>query len=140
MPEYDFRWAHKSWTALAKKFCKGGDRVGKIQETIWLLTVKCRTPAYPWVEGTFEESLPDRTFVADSYSFKAKVFGNNSRFGINHGRISKLTVWKNELGRKDSDREILANYDRGWDIQPTDETAKDALQRIVTGLENLPTQ
>jgi len=114
--------------------------MGKIQETIWLLTVKCRTPAYPWVEGTLEETLPDRTFVADSYSFQAKVFDNGSKFGINHGRISKLTVWKNELGRRDSDRVIIANYDRGWDVQPTDETAKDVLQRIVTGLEDTPKQ
>jgi len=112
--------------------------MGKIQDTIWLLTVSCKNPAYPWVKGTLEETLPDRTFVASSYSFHAKVYDEASKFGINHGRVSKLMVWKNELERKDSDRYIVGNYDRAWDIQPTDDTEKAVLQRIVEGLAQTP--
>jgi len=114
--------------------------MGKIQDTIWLLTVKCKTPEYPWVEGTLEETTPDRSFVASSYGFQAKVYDEKSSFGINNGRVSKLMVWKNDLGRKDSDRDTIANYERGWDIQPKDRLSKKVLKRIIDGLEDTPKQ
>jgi len=112
----------------------------EIQDTIWLLTVKCSASAYPWVEGTLEETLPDRSYVGDSYSFQAKVYNEGSKFGINQGRISKLAVWKNDPEHKGFYRETIANYDRGWDIQPKDETAVEILQKIVLGLEESPKQ
>ena len=112
----------------------------EIQDTIRLLTVKCRTPDYPWVEGTLEETLPDRSYVKDSYGFQAKVYNEGSKFGINQGRVSKLAVWKNDPEHKGFYRETIANYDRGWDVQPTDEAAKEVLQRIVDGLEETPKQ
>lgn len=46
------------------------------------------------------------------YNYSAKVYDEPSQFGINEGRISKLTV---KQGKKD-----IINYDRGWDIEPTD--------------------
>ena len=114
--------------------------MGKIENTIWLLTIIQKILVYPWIEGNLEETLPDRSYVGDSYSFKAKVYNEGSKFGINQGRVSKLTVWKNELGRRNSERKIIASYDRGWDVQPADETAKEVLQRIVGGLEESPKQ
>jgi len=110
------------------------------QDTIWLLTVKCRPTAYPWVEGILEETLPDRSCIGDSYSFRAKVYNQGSKFGINQGRISKLAVWKNDPERKGFYRKTIASYDRGWDVRPADETGKAVLQRIVEGLEESPEQ
>ena len=44
-------------------------------------------------------------------------------FGINGGRISKLTINKG--------KEKVANYDRGWDIEPTDEDTKAVLELLL---------
>jgi len=44
------------------------------------------------------------------YSYHVKVCGQPSQFGIEGGRVSKLTVWC--MGRK------IINYDRGWDVKP----------------------
>ena len=44
------------------------------------------------------------------YSFSAKVYDRASGFGINNGRVSKLTVWR--------DGQEIMNYDRGWDVRP----------------------
>lgn len=46
----------------------------------------------------------------DGYDFTIKHFENGSDFGIDEGRISKLEIRKNG--------KILANYDRGWDVEP----------------------
>ena len=52
-----------------------------------------------------------------------KVFDEPSRFGIDGGRISKLT-----LKRKN---EIVCNYDRCWDMKPVDEDVEAALQILI---------
>ena len=52
-----------------------------------------------------------------------KVFDEPSRFGIDGGRISKLT-----LKRKG---EIVCNYDRGWDMHPVDQDVEMALQILI---------
>ena len=41
-------------------------------------------------------------------------FDEPSKYGINGGRISKLCI-TNKKG------DWLANYDRGWDVEPTEE-------------------
>ena len=51
----------------------------------------------------------------EGYRFEAKVFDAGSEFGIDYGRISKLTVLK--------DGHHVANYQRGWDIRPGAEHA-----------------
>jgi hypothetical protein len=45
-----------------------------------------------------------------------KVYEEGSQFGINGGKISKLMLKLNG--------EVIANYDRGWDIEPATEEAK----------------
>lgn len=52
-----------------------------------------------------------------------KCYEKSSKFGIDNGRISKLM-----LKRKG---EIVANYDRGWDIEPVDEDAEIALSILL---------
>jgi hypothetical protein len=55
-----------------------------------------------WVEGLVGE-----------IKFAAKIYDEPSIFGINKGRVSKLS-----LRSKDG---ILVNYDRGWDKRPHEE-------------------
>ena len=52
-----------------------------------------------------------------------KHFEEGSVFGIDGGRISKLML--NRDGR------IIANYDRGWDIEPADEDTEVALAILL---------
>lgn len=52
-----------------------------------------------------------------------KYFEEGSEFGIEEGRISKLT-----LQRED---ETIANYERGWDVEPKDAEAKMVLEILM---------
>lgn len=55
--------------------------------------------------------------------FWVKHYEEGSEFGIDGGKISKLTVkHKNE---------IILNYDRGWDVKPTTELGKKALEKLL---------
>ena len=54
------------------------------------------------------------------YIFWAKVYDLPSKYGIHEGNISKLDL---RLAATD---QIVANYDRGWDILPDDETDPNA--------------
>ena len=60
-----------------------------------------------WVEG-HEEFDGEIDII-----FCAKVFAEGSHFGIDGGKISKLEI---RIGN-----EILCSYDRGWDIEPSEE-------------------
>jgi hypothetical protein len=59
----------------------------------------------------------------NGYQFCIKHFEESSEFGIRGGRISKLTLTK--------DGKVAANYDRGWDIKPVDDEAKEAYKAIL---------
>lgn len=52
-----------------------------------------------------------------------KCFKEGSQYGIDKGRISKLMLKRNG--------EIIANYDRGWDIMPVDSDAEIALSILM---------
>ncbi|MFV0485396.1 MAG: hypothetical protein ACK5MU_04220 [Candidatus Saccharimonadales bacterium] len=72
-----------------------------------------------WHEGHIEQ-----------YRFQAKVYDVGSKFGINKGRVSKLSVW-------DSGSEIIS-YDRGWDKKPEDDEHWVILWELLNRLEELP--
>lgn len=59
------------------------------------------------------------------FHFWIKRFDEGSGFGIDGGKISKLTI-KNERTGKE-----VANYDRGWDIEPKTKSAKAALDWVL---------
>ena len=64
--------------------------------------------------------------------WNAKVFDEGSIFGINEGRISKLSA---KIGN-----ELLFVYDRGLDIKPQGEIAEKAFKTLIKNLtENLNT-
>lgn len=64
-----------------------------------------------------------QTGMVGDYWFQAKVFDEPSEFGINDGRVSKLSVRK--------DGEEIMNYDRGWDIKPKTDTERELLDTIL---------
>ena len=69
-----------------------------------------------WKEGSFK--------VHDSIiHYWVKCYEKCSEFGIDEGRISKLMLKRNG--------NIIANYDRGWDIEPVDEVAEIALAILL---------
>lgn len=70
-----------------------------------------------WKEGTI--GIPKKDGNRKAVHYWIKVYEEGSEFGINGGKISKL------MFKRDS--EIIANYDRGWDIEPTCEEANLAL-------------
>lgn len=71
-----------------------------------------------WKEGTI--GIPDKNGCYQVVHYWIKHFEESSEdYGINGGRISKLSL--------KLDGEWIANYDRGWDIEPTCEAANLAL-------------
>lgn len=69
-----------------------------------------------WKEGTVRVN-------GDIFHYWMKQYEEGSEFGINGGRISKLTI-------KRSGREVY-NYDRGEDIAPIDKNTETALAIIL---------
>ena len=61
-----------------------------------------------WIVGDI--SIDNKT-----YRVNAKVFLEDSEFGIENGPVSKLWI-------ADSNGNCVINYDRGWDVKPTAET------------------
>ena len=59
------------------------------------------------------------------YTFLAQIYHVGSVFGMEHGPISKLVVWR-------ADREVM-NYDRGWDQTPATRRDRKALKEILAG-------
>ena len=58
-----------------------------------------------------------------SFHYWAKVYDEGSEYGIDGGRVSKLMIKQ--------DSKIVCNYDRGWDVEPTDATAQLALEILL---------
>ena len=60
-----------------------------------------------WKEGTIGIPVNGETKIAHYW---AKVYDEGSIYGIDEGRISKLTI--------KIDGQTVVSYDRGWDIEP----------------------
>jgi len=79
------------------------------------------------------KEIPDTNWVqgkCGKCTFEAKVFDERSKYGINEGRVSKLTIY-------DKNNSWLANYDRDWDIEPEGEIV-DLYANTMETLETLP--
>ena len=50
-----------------------------------------------------------------SYHYYVKSYDLPSNFGIDHGKISKLEIYKNN-------EVLIVNYNRGWLARPTSQT------------------
>lgn len=60
-----------------------------------------------------------------TFHFWVKRHEEASEFGIDGGRISKLTITNERTGKE------VINYDRGWDIQPKTKSAQEALAWVL---------
>lgn len=75
-----------------------------------------------WSEGTIGIPAMDKKYTAVQYWVK-HYEEPSEEYGINGGKISKLMLKANG--------EIICNYDRGWDIEPTCEAAELALAILL---------
>ena len=71
-----------------------------------------------WSEGTIGIPTEDKRYTAVHYWVK-HYEEPSEEYGINKGKISKLML--------KADGEVIASYDRGWDIEPTCKEAELAL-------------
>lgn len=78
-----------------------------------------------WKEGTIGVPNKDGKYTAVHYS--AKFFDEDSIYGINEGRISKLELRQ--------DGKTVYNYDRGLDIPPQTAEAEMALAILLKEYE-----
>ena len=69
-----------------------------------------------WKEGSLR-------VMGGVFHYWIKAYETESRFGIDGGKISKLMIKRGG--------EIVANYDRGWDIEPTAPDTKFALEILL---------
>ncbi len=71
-----------------------------------------------WKEGSIK--------VGNSiFHYWFKQWDEGSKHGIDGGRISKLTIKRDGVE--------VVNYDRGWDIKPSDPEAQLAMEIILHG-------
>lgn len=74
-----------------------------------------------WKKGTLCIPQDDGTSVVVRYN--VKVYDKPSKFGIDGGRISKLWLCIEDM--------TVANYDRGWDMEPESEAAQMAYMYLI---------
>jgi hypothetical protein len=65
------------------------------------------------------------------YTIQIKRFDEPSSYGIKNGRISKLNISDPKQRHETGTGVTLVSYERGWDIKPTDPTAKKLVAQIV---------
>ncbi len=65
------------------------------------------------------------------HSFQVLVFPEHAEceeYELGTSRISKLWL------RRQADREVVANFDRGWDLQPTTGDARATVDFLAAGI------
>lgn len=84
-----------------------------------------------WVEGKVK-----------NYNFKAYLFDDPSSYGIENGRISKLSIYDDKKRRLGGDfiNTCIVHFDRGWDKKPRTKEDKAVFQKVYKFLEASPTR
>ena len=80
------------------------------------------------------------TAIVDGRWVQAKVYDEGSCFGINGGRVSKLSIGKSETRDPNANffDQMAYHYDRGLDFHHKRQLSKKVLDSIVSKLEALP--
>jgi len=81
------------------------------------ITVKRKTSE--WLEGRIDE-----------FKYYAKLYDTGSKYGINKGRVSKLTV----VGLSGD----IISFDRGWEKKPHTDEERKILKALLKYLEAYP--
>lgn len=76
-----------------------------------------------WKQGAVR--IPNSNNGYNTFIYSMKRFDEPSEYGINGGRISKLTLRDKDSG------EFVVNYDRGWDMEPETEEADTAVKILI---------
>ena len=71
-----------------------------------------------WKEGRIEVR-------GITFHYWVKVYDEGSVYGINGGRISKLSIKNEKTG------EYVVNYDRGWDIKAKTQSAQKVVDMLL---------
>lgn len=74
-----------------------------------------------WTQGAI--GIPSGNGGMTSVSYWVKHYDNESQFGIDNGRISKLTLVQ--------DSKVVYNYDRGEDVESQTSEAEKALAILL---------
>ena len=64
-----------------------------------------------------------RNGIINGCEYWVKSYDEPSVYGIDEGRISKLTVTR--------DGQEIISYDRGWDQEPTTDADREVLAKIL---------
>jgi hypothetical protein len=101
---------------------------------------QCQGTSKPRVIRVSHSRIGDHWVIGDcgNYRYEAKVYDEGSIFGIDDGRISKLSVQKIVKIDDRIEKPIVANYDRGWDIKPESENDTLITDLICMAMEDLP--
>ena len=65
------------------------------------------------------------------HSFQVLVFEDHAEcqeYELGTSRISKLWL------RREADRQVVANFDRGWDFEPTTDAAREIVGFLAAGI------
>ena len=71
------------------------------------------------------------TGLIAGHMFQVLVFEDHARcedFELGTSRISKLWL------RRQADRQVVANFDRGWDFEPTTDVAREIVGFLAAGI------
>ncbi len=77
-----------------------------------------------WIKGTI-----------GTYIFDAKVYNEPSQFGINNGRVSKLSIRDKY---KNPQEACVTGFDRGWFLKPNTEKEQHIFKTVLDYLEKTP--
>jgi hypothetical protein len=73
-----------------------------------------------------------KTYRIGMLTVQAKVFAQSSQFGVDNGRVSKISIYDDGQRRVSGFFEACAvHYDRGWDIKPTSKFMRRILKRAM---------
>ena len=89
------------------------------------LMIRKTTPRESGVGGTWV----DGTIAGDR--FQVLVFEDHAEseeYELGTSRISKLWL------QRHADRQVVANFDRGWDVEPTTRDAKTIVDFLTAGI------
>src|SRR5262245_55932182 len=93
---------------------------GDLLDTLRIKKTEGRKVGGTWVTGT----------IADHY-FDALVFPEHAEcesYELGDSRIAKLYL------RRNSDRQTVAHFERGWDVHPTNDLARELVDLLAAGL------